>query len=100
MKFIIGQVFIVILFVTLTSTTVVQGRFDNIIRRRRQSTTCVFTYLTLSSDEQQCLTVDSNADTSDSSFSLAQLERLCSSEICIGAAKKLLKGCKVNSFIT
>lgn len=82
MKFVI----VVVFTVALTSTTV-QGRFN--IKRRRQSSACLLTYLTLSSDERDCLPLDSDT------FSADQLETLCSSETCITATKKLLKGCKV-----
>lgn len=77
---------VVVAIVALISTT--EARFNNIIRRQT-SGTCVLTYLGLSSDERDCLSLDSVG------FSIDQMEQLCSSETCITATKKLLQGCKV-----
>ena len=90
MRFIIGVVFTV----TLIGTSV-QGRFDNnILRSKRQSFLCGTTYLSLSSEERDCLpSLDS--DSVVPSFSVNLFEKLCSSEICVNTIKKLLKGCKV-----
>lgn len=85
MKFIIG----VVLTVAVINSAV-QGRFNDKRLTKRQNTACVLTYAKLSSDERDCIPLDSD------SFSIDQLETLCSSDICITAAKKLLKGCKVN----
>lgn len=76
---------VVVSIVVLLSTT--EARFNYKIRR--QSGTCVLTYISLSSDEQDCLSYNDG-------FSIDQMERLCSSQTCITAAKKLLQGCKVN----
>ena len=76
---------VVVLIIALINT--IEAGFYN--RIRRQSTACLYTYLALSSDERDCL---AHSD----GFSIDQMERLCSSETCITAAKKLLHGCKVN----
>ena len=79
----------VVLVVIAALINTSEARFNNIIRRQT-SGTCVVTYLGLSSDEQDCLSLGSLG------FSIDQMERLCSSETCITATKKLLQGCKVN----
>ena len=87
MRFIIG----VVVTLALIGTTV-QGRFNSdFLKRKRQSFGCGATYLLLSSEERNCL----DSDAGIPSFSVNLFEKWCSSEICINAIKKLLKGCKV-----